>query len=363
MGLAFILLLGPLERRIELVHENDFSGFWAGARALVIGADPYDAATWRATVARLGTQAPDTAVYGYVPWVALALVPLALVPLEVAGWIWMVATVFAAALVLRALLRSLVPGLAAVHLAFGLALLGAQPGYHALVLGQWSFALLAAVGAAILALRAGHPARAGLAALAFLAKPQLFVFTAIRLAAERGVARVAIPAGALIVLVATLLLPQWLGAWTAEVAPARVARNATIPVALADLLGPVGTYVGYAVILAGAVLATRFGLHGDASLAVWLALSSAGAIYTWSYDHLLLLIPIVLAGSVLLARRGARGATVITIGTLAILVIVSPVFYALAVARHRESFSAVLPVVVFAVLVIALWPYRRSVAS
>lgn len=356
------MLLGPLERRIELVRENDFSGFWAGARALLIGADPYDSATWRATVAGLGTQAPDTAVYGYVPWVALGLVPLALIPLEAAAWLWMIATVAAAAFVLRALLRALLPDQVLLHGAFGLALLAAQPGYHALVLGQWTFALLAALGAAVLALRHGHPGRAGLVALAFLAKPQLFVFSALRLVTERGVARVMVPLGAAVIVAATLVLPQWLGAWTGAVAPARVARNATIPVALADLIGPSGTYVGYAVIVAGAALASRFGLRGDASLAVWLALSSAGAIYTWSYDHLLLLVPIALAGSALATRSTHRARTVV-LAALGMLLIVSPVFYAIAVSRHRESFSAVIPVIIFGLLVTALWPYRRAAVA
>ncbi|HUQ16590.1 MAG TPA: glycosyltransferase 87 family protein [Candidatus Saccharimonadales bacterium] len=356
------MLLGPLERRIELVHENDFSGFWSGARGLLVGADPYDAATWRATVARLGTQVPDTAVYGYFPWVALALTPLALLPLETAGWIWMIGTVAAAAVVLRALLRALLPAQPLLHGAFGLALLAAQPGFHSLVLGQWTFVLLAAVGAAVLAIRSGHPARAAFASLALLAKPQLFVFTALRLGLERGVARVAVPAGLLIVGGATLLLPQWLGTWTGAVAPARVARNATIPVALADLFGPAGTFLGYAAIFAGLALATRFGLRGDASLAIWLALSSAGAIYTWSYDHLLLLVPVALAGSVLAPHDAARARSVV-LAALGVLVIVSPVFYAVAVARHRESFSAVIPVIVFAILVGALWPHRRPAAA
>ena len=297
-------------------------------------------------------------MYGYFPWVAVALVPLAVLPLELAAWVWMIGTVVAATIVLRSLLRAYLPGQAILHGVFGLALFATQPGYHALVLGQWSFALLAALGVAVLCLRAGQSGRAGLATLAFLAKPQLFVFATLRFAAERGVVRVALPATALIVALSTLLLPQWLGAWFAAVGPARVVRNATIPVALGDLLGPGGTAVGYGLILAGVALAARFGLRGDASLAVWLALSSAGAIYTWSYDHLLLLVPIAIAGSVLYAR-GARRTRAVVLGALAVLFVLSPIFYGLAVARHRESFSAVIPVIVFLLLVIALWPYRH----
>lgn len=61
VGLLFVAFLGPFERRLELVHDNDFSGFWAGARALVTGHDPYDAATWVATTVALGTVPPRCA--------------------------------------------------------------------------------------------------------------------------------------------------------------------------------------------------------------------------------------------------------------------------------------------------------------
>lgn len=71
---------------------------------MVLGLDPYDPARWRDATIVFGTQTPDTPVYAYFPWVAVALVPLALVPLEAAAWIWMVATVALAAVAFRSLL-------------------------------------------------------------------------------------------------------------------------------------------------------------------------------------------------------------------------------------------------------------------
>ena len=140
-------------------------------------------------------------------------------------------------------------------------------------------------------------------------------------------------------------------------------RSASLPVVLSDLFGPAGSTLGYALILIGAAIATRFGVRSDASLAVWLALSSAGAIYTWSYDDLLLLVPIVIAATVLLTRRGPARARAFALGAVAVLFVVSPLFYALAVARHRESFTAAVPVVLFVAIAIALWPVRREAAT
>jgi len=362
VGILFILLLGPFERRIELAHINDFSGFWSGARAIVLGIDPYETTGWRALVESTGVHDSDALVNDYFPWVSLALLPFGWMQVETAAWIWMVLTVSCGAIGLRALLRAYLPGRPVEHGVFGAALLATQPGFHAFVLGQWAPLLLGAVSVGVLALRAGRPVRAGIAALVFLLKPQIFVFAAIRFAAQRDVAKVAIVAGAFVVGLATARYPHWIAAWIENVGPLRITRNASLPVAIGDLLGPAGTLVGYLLILAGVAVAMRFGLRGDASLAVWLTLSSAGAVYTWSYDHLLLLVPIAIGGSVLFARRAPRARTVV-LGSLSILFLISPLFYAIAVARHRESFSAIVPVLVFLVLVTALWPYRRPAAA
>ncbi len=363
IGILFIVITGPLDRRLELVHENDFSGFWAGARALVIGADPYDGAHWRDTVGALGTQEPNTAVYGYVPWVAVALVPLALLPLETAAWIWMIAGIALAAIALRALLRAAVPGQQLLHGAFGLALLVSQPGFHAVVLGQWSFVLLAALCGSVLALRSGRDATAGALAASFLAKPQLFVWTSLGLLVNARDRRRLVTSGVLvagaIVAVSWMVLPGWWAAWTSDVAPERLGRSASITVALRDLLpSPFGLALAIALILAGAVIALR-AQGRDARLALWTALSVAGAPYLWSYDHLLLLVPLALAAGAL-SGTNLRRARAVALGGVGALLVVSPVLYALAVARHRESFSAFLPAAVFAGIAIALLTAERA---
>jgi Glycosyltransferase family 87 len=360
LGILFIVILGPLERRIELAHINDFSGLWSGARAIVLGIDPYETTGWRALVDSLGVHDSGALVNDYFPWVSLALLPFGFLSVEAAGWVWMLIGVTVAAVALRSLLRAYLPGRALEHGLFGLALLVTQPGFHALVLGQWAFLLLGAVAAGVLALRADRPVRAGVLSLAFLLKPQLFVFTALRFFMRRRVALVAIAAGAAVVAVSTALFPHWIAAWLSDVGPVRIVRSASVPVALSDVFGPAGATAGYALIVVGAFVATRFGTRSDASLAVWLALSSAGAIYSWSYDDLLLLVPIVITASVLVARRGVAPARAFAVGALGILFIVAPLLYALAVARHRESFSAVIPVLVFALIVTSLWPYRRT---
>jgi hypothetical protein len=254
-----------------------------------------------------------------------------------------------------------------VHGALGLALFVGQPGFHTLVLGQWALLLMSAVTVVVLSLRVGHPRRAAIAALAFLAKPQLFVWTAIGLALpavkderyRRFVSYALVVAGAL-VLFSWLAYPDWFPAWLADIPPRRTGRSAVLFSALGQLLGAPGRVLAFALIGAGVYLASRFVVASDAWLAGWLALSSAGAIYSWSYDQVLLFVPLVIACGVLAANGRERAARNLALAGAGTLLFVSPLFYALGVSRHDETFSIAVPVAFFVAIVWVLWPYRAG---
>lgn len=362
IGVVFIVLLGPLDRRLEMVHFNDFSGVWSGARALVLGVDPWDPTKYYGFAVAVGTKTPDALVYDHLPWIGFAIAPLAMVPLEVAGWIWMTASMTCAAFALRALLRAFVPARPVTHGAFGAALFLAQPSVHAIVLGQWSLLLMSAVAATVLALRAARPLLAAVPSLLLLAKPQVAVFTALGLAYgalrepvfRRYVLFALLLAGG-VVTVAWLAAPDgWFSAWLEEVPPRRTIRSAVLPSALNQLMGPNGRLVAYALIAVGALLAARFRPGSDASLAGWLSLSNAGAIYSWSYDQVLLFVPAVITTGIL-TRRSERAGRRFALAASGTLLLVSPVLYAIAVLRHDETFSVVVPLGFFIAIVMLLW--------
>jgi hypothetical protein len=367
IGVLFVVLLGPLERRLEILHINDFSGFWAGPRAVLAGISPWDPASYPAARIAFDTQRDDASVLNYMPWTVIALLPIGLLPLDIAAWIWMVVSMICAALALRALLREFLPGRAVVHGMVGLALFAGQPGFHTVVLGQWALLLMSAVAAIVLAVRAGHARRAGVAALALLAKPQLFVWTALGLVIpaffdmryRRFVAFAVVLAGALVVS-AWLAFPEWFPAWISDIPARRTGRSAVLLSAFGQLLGTPGRVLAIAVIGAGLVLASRFEPGSDPWLAIWLALSSAGAIYSWSYDHVLLFVPVVIASGVLAAAGRERDARRLAVGGALALLLVSPAFYALGVIRHDETFSVAVPVAFFVATLWSLWPYRRG---
>jgi len=363
-GLLFVLLLGPLGRRLEMAHTNDFSGFWAAGRAVDLGVDPYAADQWARIAPIVGWNAPtpDTTVPNYMPWTMLLLAAIAQLPLDVAAWLWMLLGIASATLGLRALLRHYLPGRAFEHAAFGAALFLGQPTYFALVLGQWSPLLLGLVAAVVLSLRAERPLRAALAALGFLVKPQLFVFAAIGVAygalrsqTFRRALLWGVGFGAVVVAAGWLAFPHWLAPWLAEIPGARTARSVVLPSAGNELLGTAGRVLAYVLIAAGALIAARLRPASDASLAAWLSLSLAGAIYAWSYDETLLLAPLVITAGVLLRDGRPQATRRLAVASALTFIVVSPALYLFGVSRHDETFTIIVPVVAFIAIVVLLW--------
>lgn len=369
VGLAAVAL-GPFVRRVEMIGDEDFSRMWAGPRAVLLGLDAYDPERWVATATALGTQPPDTTVYVYTPWVLVALLPLAAIPLTVASLLWSLGGLALALLGLRALLRAFLPGIAWAHALVVLTLLLSWTGMLAFVLGQWDHLLIAALCAAVLALRRARAAPAGLAALAMLAKSQLFVVAAPALAlhalwpradaartrAARTAVAIALAGGIALVAVGWLVVPQWWPTWPREIGGQMLQPEwATISALLGTVLGP-GADRLYLVVLAGlAALALRFHPLSDAWLAAWLALTIAGAPYTNSYDQVILVVPLVIAAGAA-RERSVRASATVLIGGALLLLMGTPAFYTLALVRVSETYSVVVPLLAYALIIAALWP-------
>src|SRR5207253_9027660 len=190
--------------------------------------------------------------------------------------------------------------------------------------------------------------------LASLAKPQIFAWTALGLAIAaafdqryRRFVRYAVVLGGAVVICTWLAFPEWFPAWLADLPPRRTGRSAVLFSALGQVLGTPGRVLAVGVIIGGVALASAFVPGSDAWLAVWLALSSAGAIYSWSYDQVLLFVPLCIASGVLVAAGRERAATRLVLAGAATLLFISPVFYAIGVARRDETFSVAIPVAFF----------------
>jgi hypothetical protein len=360
MGAAALFAFGIVDYRERILSTNDFAGFWAGARLIVLGIDPYDPSLYRPAIALLGTQHPDVTVFGYPPWMALVLLPFGFLPLPLASGLWTAAGLVAGVYALRALLRAVVPELPFVHWLAGFTLLASQAGLATFFNGQWAFLLLA-VSVGIFLLQAEHPRVAGLLAVCAFAKPQLFTFAAwswLRAAHAQGrllpFASVAI-GGVILIVVGTLIAaPVALASWWTNVFLWRVSdpTTPTLSAAFADLLGSRGGFAAVAVLVIALVIALRLRPTGLAWWAVWPVMSLLGATYTHSYDQVLLLPPLILSTAVVAARSRHRAIGYAALwGSL--MLPGSMVLQGLAAYRDRENFTVLLTVAVFVAIAIA----------
>lgn len=108
-GALALFAFGIVEYRNSILSTSDFSAFWAGPRAIVLGIDPYDPSIWVRTAVDLGTKPPYRDVYAYPPWVAIALLPFGLLSLELATDAWTALGLISAVIALRALRYSARP--------------------------------------------------------------------------------------------------------------------------------------------------------------------------------------------------------------------------------------------------------------
>jgi glycosyl transferase family 87 len=367
VGLVVLLMYGLVSKRMDMLGVDDFSTIWAGPRAFLLGADPYDAATWADTAVRVGTHVPDTAVYLYPPWIVIGLLPLALLPVNLAGAIWTVGGMIAAVAATRGLLRAYLPGVAWAHGVFGLLLLISAPAAVALLTGQWPYFQLAALATIVLLLRADRPIAAGLVAVVMLTKPPLFIFTAAALSvqalwpggASPGTGRrfvgAAISAGVVTVAASWLLIPGWWSPWLQHVAGAQLGTQpVTLATLLTTFLGSPGVWLAPVVLLAGVLAALQFHPRGRGWLPVWTALSSAGTVYSNTYDLLLLILPLILASGAVWPRSPRRAAGIVAVGGT---LLVFGMWYLHTI--NVRLYAEIVPLAVFVLVVATLWPERR----
>jgi hypothetical protein len=365
LGLA-IVVVGFWDFRSSRIGYSDFSYVWAGGRALLDGLDPYSAADWRTVLDRYGTQFGPEQRYVFGPWVALAVMPLALLPLSIASGVWTFGGMALAALGLRHLLSMVAPRQPLLHALAGLSLFASQPGIASFWSGQFGFLHVAALAeAACGALRGGL---SSMGALALVGKPHLFAFAwlgILRTHVARGRTRVAAAVGgalATIVVGSWLWLPSWGGplGWLDRLRPDAERRPTTLAVGLEDLIGPGGPFVAAAIVLVSVVLALRVAPASDRALAVWLALSAVAATWGYSYDHLVLIVPIAMATAAIGRERPAQGVWAAALAFFLFLIVPALLTVA-ADVRRNDSYAALVPLAVLGyALFTALHRYDRE---
>lgn len=350
-------------------RQGDFFQYWAGAHALLSGADPYDLGWWTrfhlAAGSRVAFAYPQPAggpawTTPYPLWTLAAFVPFAVLPFSFASALWLVAQLGAVAAGLAALARTVLRTeprrdavvLAAIAVAF-------QPLW--LLPGNGNitgFVFAALVGSLALSAR---PLAAGGLLGALALKPQSVLVAALAVVAGAApAARRRMVAGAAAVVAALsasslALRPGWIGGWarSALALQSSTGSNATLWTLGRAVGVPVVSFLAPLALLLFLIVWLRLRRPGPlllvgAAVPVSVALSPHG----WTYDQLHLLITVAVI--VELLSRGSAAARAVALGGLAVVAVVVPwLLYAVAFARDSEDWSALVPVLLLASLLAA----------
>lgn len=365
-AIALYLLGWPASQYVHV----DFAGFWVGSRMLLDGADPYDFAAFLEMHQRIGSRGlainPPGTAYGYPLTTAVLFAPFALLPVSAAAPLWLVTQATLALAALVALARRLFGADARRHLPVLLALaLASQPAWLLAAGGNLGGYLVAITASSALLLLSGRPAAAGAVAGLLVIKPHpmlIALLLILLVLPRRDAIRFAGSAAAVacaIVLVALALRPGWIGEF---LVPFSRIGGAAVP--RSTLFGLVGASLGAATWVVVAFIAAAFLRWARTArlpfvLAGAIPISLFAIPYGWSYDHLLLLIPVTVILATV-ARESDRFRRAVS-GLLAVVFIALPwAFYVIAFRRGDESWSAFVPVAIVATLALVIWHDARA---
>lgn len=373
--LAAVVALTSIGWPADRYRHNDFAGFWAGARVLIEGGDPYDLPTWLAIHERIGSEGralvPRGTAFGYPLTTAVVFAPLGLLPVALAAPVWLVTQVAAALAAVVALGRHLLRPETSRDLplvvAFGAS---SQPAWVLVEGGNLGGLLLAIVAGALALLLRGHAVLGGAVLGLLVVKPHpfllfvpLLLLALPRRAAVRALAAAAAVGGGILVL-SLLLRPDWIAEWLVP-----VGRIQAAPVGRATAYGlapPDARWLG--LLLVAALLAvmwvwwrsTRPAMPVVAGAA--LAVSLVAAPYGWSYDQLVLAVAVAVA--VALAGPLPPASRVRALALVALVSVALPwILYVRAFTSGHEAWSVLSPIATFATLLLIHRELRRHRAA
>lgn len=352
------------------IYGADFSEIWAGPHVFVGGANPYDPSVWSDAVRTLGVQHPGVPTYNYPAWIPLLLAPFGALDLTLAARVWLGAGLLVAAVGLFLLLDDATPHLPLAFTLFAFALVGSEPGIVTFYSGQWGFLQVGLLSLAALALRRGRERTAGLLAGVMITKPHLFLGAGLCLLraslrrSDRRFAAALIGVAVAAPTASAIVFPFWWSTYlSVPAAGVGDPRAAALPNGMRDLFGTDGLILGVAAGVALVLLALAYPPRSRAFTAVWLSATYLLAPYIFVYDHLLMLVPLVLATG-LIAERGTREALLFAAVAFALLVAGATLVHAFpGVALRSLGVNGFVLYALVAMVVGALWPWRRAVDS
>ncbi|HZQ05893.1 MAG TPA: glycosyltransferase family 87 protein [Anaerolineae bacterium] len=360
----------------EWMVNRDWFTYWAGGRGVLEGLNVYASPVWRSLHERYGSTWFPNPIFIYAPPTALWVAPLAALPLTVASslWVWFSALGVAISVVFVSL---------ALHwkswrryiVWWGLAILFFLPVILTLLMGQVSALILLLIVLTGVLWQRQHWFMGGMLLSLVLIKPQpallLVAMACVWLALNRQWRGIAgLGAGIACLFGASLLLfPNFFIDWQ-TVALNKVGGVSGRMPTIWGVAYDIGNPFGLEFVIAGALLLVLVGLNlwivwrmskRDALeiLAVCAVFSVSLAPYLWTYDLILLILPLTVA-AIRLDQRGAPF-FLVALAPLAITILCYASF-AISAARLSDTQTLSVTIAVGFVLWLALFNVR-SLAS
>ena len=342
----------------DLYRDSDWMQYYAGSRALLEGASPYDHAWWAAFHERVGSEAlsaPPRTGNIDADWTTpypvptfIALLPFAVFPLRMAEPLFVavqVAMVFGASLSLASAILARPRRVAPIVLAL---VVGSQPFWVLVAGGNVTGFAAAFFTLGLAAVASGRARLAGVLLAGCLLKPHLFALGAVVLflvtpAGERRrlVSGAALGA-ALLLIPAFVLDPGWIAEWSREASRLQQtsASNATGWTIARPFISDFRLASAIVIVLAVGGLGAwwmraRPALPG--LMAAAMPVSVLVAPHGWSYDYIAALPTIVVMSGVASASRHSM----VALSALVAFAVFAPwALYIVAFQRNGEDLSA-----------------------
>jgi hypothetical protein len=329
--LAYIGLRGGL----GLFDSGDFIEYWAAARLLVAGENPYDAVRLQ-QLENEATGRDDLVMMWNPPWTPVPFLPILLLPLGAATLAWLCLNLLLLVASATLLWKRLAPERVQRHLwAAWVAALLFMPALFTVRAGQISILLLFSVaGFFYFAERRQDTLAGAFLTLATIKLHVLYLFlflVAWWVVRERrwrvvlGAAlAMALWVGALLLIAPHSLAEYWQA--TTQNPPTQQWQTATLGGALRSLLGPEHTWLQFLPAALTGLLAVvwllwrRPAVTWPHDLAPVLLISAPTAVYGWSFDDTVLLVVFLLVvGWALAGWQAARGPAIAVLAGLVLM--------------------------------------------
>ena len=323
LTIAFIYLAFCLSTSKNAFRDLDFFTFWLGGKLTSLGKDVYAQETWVGAHPLFGSSWIPNLYFVYPLTTAALFVPLGMLPIESASFVWLV---FSFLCILASLLLLLhlwhTPTWTRYILPFTLGLLLFRPVILIFLMGQIDGLLLLILALSLFFLASGKPLPAHLLLGFLLLKPNIGVpvlcgYGAWLLWKKQWKNLVVLGGSSLFLLLLPLLIDiQWIGKYL-NVGFYKSQNENLYPTlrGLAGLITDNRTpatdflWIASSIILVGAaiglVLKNRKAFEAREILSLSICLTLLITPYLRSYDLILLLIPILFSTQVKLSQRGS----------------------------------------------------------